>query len=211
MLLRMRLSLCLIALSYSANVTRAADSDAQVRGLTTHDRYQKVSIRLPCDNREPPSDDEVLRALVEIDSGTSAVASIRKDLGDDAFTIEKELMADYIDPPRVLPLVGLAQVQHRRWKCTVSVPGSKFKSDDVAVKDSKLVQEVIYLDHTNLIAVNYREPETPASSADVKSSASGSLVEDKKANTQAKSVQDQFDDGHNQRRPLRRLRGLFRR
>jgi hypothetical protein len=59
-----------------------------------------------------------------------------------------ETIADSIDPPRVYPLIGPAQLHHARYKCTVyfteitrvgwPVPYT-FRNEDA--------QEVIYIDH----------------------------------------------------------------
>jgi len=65
--------------------------------------------------------------------------------------IVKEKVSDYIDPPRVYPLVGPAQLHHVHWKCTVYYsqvtrigwPIPYTTTDEEA-------QEVIYIDHDHL-------------------------------------------------------------
>ncbi|MCA9248824.1 MAG: hypothetical protein KDA42_16975, partial [Planctomycetales bacterium] len=65
--------------------------------------------------------------------------------------IVKEKIADYIDPPRVYPLIGPAQLHHAHYKCTVHysettrvgwpIPHTKTDEDSV---------EVLYIDHNHL-------------------------------------------------------------
>ena len=65
-------------------------------------------------------------------------------------SIVKEKIADYVDPPRVVPLIGPVQLHHAHYKCTV------FYSEAVRVgwpvphtlrdEDS---QECIYIDHNH--------------------------------------------------------------
>ena len=65
--------------------------------------------------------------------------------------IVKEKIADYIDPPRVYPLIGPAQLHHAHYKCTVyftevtrvgyPVPYTTRDEDSV---------EVLYIDHNHL-------------------------------------------------------------
>jgi hypothetical protein len=62
-----------------------------------------------------------------------------------------EPIADYIDPPRIYPLVGPAQLHHAHYKCiiyythvtNVGWPIPYTTSDQEA-------QEVIYIDHNHL-------------------------------------------------------------
>jgi hypothetical protein len=55
-----------------------------------------------------PSDAEILRVLH------------LKDAPADAVTIVKEKIVDHVDEPRFYPLVGIAQMHHCHWKCTVN-------------------------------------------------------------------------------------------
>ena len=68
----------------------------------------------------------------------------------DTYSIVKEKIADYIDPPRVVPLIGPVQLHHAHYKCTV------FYSETTRVgwpvpyttRDEEAV-EVIYVDHNH--------------------------------------------------------------
>ena len=73
--------------------------------------------------------------------------------------IVKEKIADYLDPPRVMPLVGPVQLHHAHYKCTVyytetvrvgwPVPHTLVDED---------AQEVIYIDHNHLHMVGNVDP-----------------------------------------------------
>jgi hypothetical protein len=73
--------------------------------------------------------------------------------------IIKELIADYIDPPRVYPLLGPARLHHVHYKCIVyyneiihvgwPVPHTTSNED---------CQEVVYIDHDHLHMVGNPDP-----------------------------------------------------
>ena len=128
------------------------------------ERYDKVPILGPLVPGGPdvaldvPSDDEVMRALERaqpIQGGTPFLWETHRD----NVRIVKEKIADYIDPPRVYPLIGPAQLHHAHFKCTVyysqtthvgwPVPYSY--SDEDAV-------EVIYIEHNHLHMVGNVDP-----------------------------------------------------
>lgn len=103
----------------------------------------------PTEAIDPPSDDEVMRALEEIDPVQGGIPLMHEMQRNDVL-IHKEKIADYIDPPRFYPVVGPAQVHHSRWKCTVYYtrvirPG--WPMPQHMVDNSS---EVIYIDHTHL-------------------------------------------------------------
>jgi len=70
-----------------------------------------------------------------------------------------EPIADYIDPPRVIPMIGPAQVHHAHYKCVVyftevtrvgwPVPYTTRNED---------AQEVIYVDHNHFHMVGNVDP-----------------------------------------------------
>jgi hypothetical protein len=65
--------------------------------------------------------------------------------------IRKELIADYVDPPRFYPLIGPAQLHHAHYKCTVYFEEVKRIGWPVphTLRDEESV-EVIYIDHNHL-------------------------------------------------------------
>jgi hypothetical protein len=116
-------------------------------------RYERVPILGPItaggpvESLDPPSDDEVMRALEKarpIQGGLPMLHEIQRN----KCRIVKDKISDYIDPPRFYPLIGPAQVHHVHYKCTVyfteitrvgwPVPYTKVDED---------AQEVVYVDH----------------------------------------------------------------
>ena len=120
-----------------------------------HERYERVPILgpllagSPAEALDPPSDDEVMRALEAakpIQGGVPLMHEIQRS----RVRIVKDKIADYIDPPRVVPLLGPVQLHHAHYKCTIyyseitrvgwPVPYSTFDEDS---------QEVLYIDHNH--------------------------------------------------------------
>jgi len=87
------------------------------------ERYNKAAILPPITDTEPhaqdpPPDDQVMRQLEKIRPVAGAVPGTETTYRN-VKGITKELLADYVDPPRVLPLVGPVQVHHAHYKCTI--------------------------------------------------------------------------------------------
>ena len=121
-----------------------------------HERYERVPILGPVTGPndpialDPPSDDEVMRALEKaqpIEGGVPCFWSRNRN----NVRIVKHKIADYMDPPRHYPLVGPAQQHHAHYKCTIyyedvrrigwPVPHTLVDEDS---------QEVVYIDHNHL-------------------------------------------------------------
>jgi len=119
------------------------------------ERYDKVPILGPLTAGgpavalDPPSDDEVMRAFDRarpIEGGLPLLHEVQRN----NVRIVKEKIADYVDPPRFVPLIGPAQLHHAHYKCTVyysevtrvgwPVPHTLRDEDSV---------EVIYIDHNH--------------------------------------------------------------
>jgi hypothetical protein len=120
------------------------------------ERYQRVPILEPLVPGAPvmaldePSDDEVVRALGHarpIEGGLPMVHDIQRN----NVRITKELLQDRIDPPRVYPLIGPAQLHHAQWKCNVYFTEVTHVGWPIpyTVKNED-AQEVIYIDHDHL-------------------------------------------------------------
>jgi hypothetical protein len=65
--------------------------------------------------------------------------------------ITKELISDYVDPPRIYPLIGPAQLHHAHYKCTVyftEVTRRGWPLPYTTVDED--AREVIYIDHDHL-------------------------------------------------------------
>jgi len=99
---------------------------------------------------DPPSADEIMRALEEarpVEGGIPLLHEIQRN----NVRMVVEPIADYVDPPRVFPLIGPAQLHHAHYKCTLyfeevtrvgwPVPYTSRNED---------AQEVIYIDHNHL-------------------------------------------------------------
>jgi hypothetical protein len=107
---------------------------------------------------DPPSQDEIMRALEEarpIEGGIPFLHEIQRN----NVRIVTEPIADYVDPPRVYPLIGPAQLHHAHYKCTVyftevtrvgwPIPYTHTNED---------AQEVIYVDHNHFHMVGNVDP-----------------------------------------------------
>jgi hypothetical protein len=64
---------------------------------------------------DPPSDEEIIRALPKVARG---IPYVYEEFRDD-FNIVTEKLVDQIDPCTMYPLVGAAQLHHCHFKCTV--------------------------------------------------------------------------------------------
>ena len=104
----------------------------------------------PTEALDPPSDDEVMRTLEKARPVQGGMPFLQEKQRNNV-RIVKDKIADYIDPPRVYPLVGPAQVHHAHYKCTiyfsetprVGWPLPHPNTDEECV-------EVVYIDHNHL-------------------------------------------------------------
>ena len=120
-----------------------------------HERYARVPIMGPLTSGgpvkalDPPSDDEVWRALERARPAQGGIPFLNETQRSNV-VIVKEKIADYIDPPRVIPLIGPAQLHHAHYKCTVyfsekRIVGWPFPH---TLNDEDSV-EVVYIDHNH--------------------------------------------------------------
>jgi hypothetical protein len=120
-----------------------------------HERYERAPILGPIVPGgpmvalDPPSDDEVIRAWEKanpIQGGLPLLHEVQRN----NVRIVKDKIADYVDPPRVVPLIGPVQLHHAHYKCTIyyteitrvgwPVPHTLVDED---------AQEVVYIDHNH--------------------------------------------------------------
>jgi len=121
-----------------------------------HERYDRAPILGPLTSGaeivalDPPSDDEVMRALEKADRVQGGIPFLYEHNRNDV-RIVKEKIADYIDPPRVYPMIGPAQQHHAHYKCTIYYEDVRRIGWPVphTLKDEDS-QEVIYIDHNHL-------------------------------------------------------------
>jgi hypothetical protein len=123
------------------------------------ERYDKVPVLGPItaggptEALDPPSDDEVMRALEKARPIQGSLPLMWEQQRNNV-RIVKDKIADYVDPPRFYPLIGPAQLHHAHYKCTVyfteithvgwPVPHTKIDED---------AQEVLYIDHNHFHVV----------------------------------------------------------
>ncbi len=96
---------------------------------------------------DPPSEDEVMRALERarpVQGGIPYFHEVQRN----HVRIVVESVQDHIDPPRFVPLVGMAQLHHAHYKCIV------YYSETTRVgwpipytTTTEDCQEVVYIDH----------------------------------------------------------------
>ncbi len=121
-----------------------------------HERYARVPVLGPVTHGgppralDPPSDDEVIRALEKVHPVEGGIPLLH-EVQRNNVRIVKELIADYVDPPRFYPLVGPAHQHHAHYKCTVYYSEKTRVGWPVphTLTDEES-QEVIYIDHNHL-------------------------------------------------------------
>jgi len=121
-------------------------------------RYNQIPVLPPITEAIPagldePSDDEVVRLLEKAKPNSGGIPFLESRYRNNV-KIVKELIADYVDPPRFFPLTGPVQVHHVHYKCTVHyqqvirvgwpIPYTQKRNDAC---------EVIYIDKDHLHAV----------------------------------------------------------
>jgi len=86
-------------------------------------RYDKVAVLPPITDAnhialDPPSDDQVIRLLEKERPVGGSVPGLETTWRNYK-GITKELVTDYVDPSRFIPMVGGANLHHAHYKCTV--------------------------------------------------------------------------------------------
>lgn len=121
-----------------------------------HERYERVPIMGPITAGgpaialDPPSEDEIMRALEDargIEGGVPFLHEVQRN----NVRIVVEPITDYVDPPRVYPLVGPAQHHHAQYKCIIYFSETTWVGWPIPYKTvDEDVQEVVYIDHNHL-------------------------------------------------------------
>ena len=119
------------------------------------ERYERVPILGPLTSGgpaaalDPPSDDEIMRALERaqpVEGGLPFMHEVQRN----NVRITKDKISDYVDPPRVYPLIGPAQLHHAHYKCTIYYSETNrmgWPLPHTTVDED--AQEVIYVDHNH--------------------------------------------------------------
>ena len=120
-----------------------------------HERYARVPILGPVTAGgpvkalDPPSEDEIWRALERANPVQGGIPFFHETQRNNV-TMVVDKIADYIDPPRVIPLIGPAQLHHAHYKCTIYYSERKIVGWPIphTLEDEDSV-EVIYIDHNH--------------------------------------------------------------
>ncbi len=119
------------------------------------ERYGKVPILDPIEGEnaplfclDPPSSDEVMRALPDNTSGGVAFLA---ETSRNNVRIIVEPMVDRLDDCRFYPMVGPARLHHCHYKCTIYFEEVKRSYWPVPFTHRDQRQEVVYVDHDHLI------------------------------------------------------------
>ena len=104
---------------------------------------------------DPPTDREVMRTMARVAHG---VPFVYEEFRDDVKVVYERIV-DKIDPPRVFPLVGPAQLHHCHWKCTVYYTETVQSDYPFPVKLKKRRIQVIYIDKDHLHQYVGPDPE----------------------------------------------------
>jgi hypothetical protein len=129
-----------------------------------HKRYERMPVLGPITPGSPPhaldepSDDEVMRALEKakpLQGGLPGLYEVQRT----NVHIVKVPISDYIDPPRVYPLAGPAQLHHVHYKCVVYYTEVTWVGWPIPYKTTdEDAQEVLYIDHDHLHMVGNVDP-----------------------------------------------------
>ncbi len=129
-----------------------------------HERYERVPILGPITAGgpavalDPPSDDEVMVAFEHarpVEGGLPFLHEVQRN----NVRIVKELIADYVDPPRFVPMIGPAQLHHAHYKCTIYFEQVTRVGWPVphTIRDED-ASEVLYIDHNHFHMVGNVDP-----------------------------------------------------
>jgi hypothetical protein len=141
--------------------------DSEEVQFHVHERYARVPILPPVASGahvaiDPPSDDEVIHALERARPIRGGVPFLHEKQRNKV-RITKVKIADYVDDPRFVPLIGFAQLHHAHYKCTVYFEERTINGWPVpyTLEDNECV-EVIYIDHNHFHMCG--DPDAGASS-----------------------------------------------
>jgi hypothetical protein len=104
---------------------------------------------------ESPDDATVLRAMPRLPEGLPGFFTVSRD----DIQIVTEQLVNKVDPPRFYPLVGVAQLHHCHWKCSVyynEVLGSNFP---FPFQSKRPRVQVVYIDRDHLHTCTYPWPQ----------------------------------------------------
>src|SRR5262245_37268439 len=95
---------------------------------------------------DPPDESSILRVMPHVIRGVPYFAEQFRD----DISIVTERLVDKIDPPRFFPLVGMAQLHHCHWKCTVYFTETIESGYPFPFRCRRPRVEVVYIDKDHL-------------------------------------------------------------
>ncbi len=111
-----------------------------------------------CKGIEPPTDDDVIRALDEKRNLNGALSQAFEKHRD-VFRIVKKKKADDVNPPISYPLIGWAQRHRTQYECSVYFTESSEVEWPIACKSDRDVAEVVYVETTHLHKLDENQPD----------------------------------------------------
>ncbi len=127
------------------------------------ERYTRVPIldavegeNAPLFCLDPPSPDEVIRALPDKAAGGFAFLA---ETSRNNIRIVVEPIVDRVDECRFYPLAGPARLHHCHYKCTVYYDKTLRSNWPIPFTHSDETEDVVYVDHDHLIRCT--GPDTP--------------------------------------------------
>jgi RNA polymerase sigma factor (sigma-70 family) len=132
---------------------RLDSTNRVIQDIRALERREKPTVlKNACDlaHLESPSTEEVLQALPQ---GPRDVPPVLKVSRDD-MKVVAERLDEKVDPPRFYPLVGVADLHHCHWKCTVYYTETVESSDPHPVRSKRARVEVVYIDKDYLVPTN---------------------------------------------------------
>ena len=129
-----------------------------------YERYERMPILGPITPGTPetaldePSDDQVMRALEKARPAQGGLPFL-EEIQRNNVRIVKEKISDYVDPVRVYPLIGPAQLHHVHYKCIVYYSEVKRVGWPIPYTTTdEEAQEVIYIDLDHFHQVGNVDP-----------------------------------------------------
>ena len=130
------------------------------------ERYDRVPVLDPVEGNhtpifcvDPPTPDEVMRALPDETSGGFAFLA---ETSRNNVRIVVEPIVDRLDECKFYPLVGPARLHHCHYKCTVYYTKTIRSAWPIPFTHSDESQEVVYIDHDHLIRCTSASSDLPS-------------------------------------------------
>ena len=118
-----------------------------IRALPRPERAAVISSESDLKNMQSPPIEEVLRALPQLPRRVPYIVEVFRD--DVAVVAER--LTRQVDPPRLFPLVGQAELHHHHWKCTVYYSETVEYSYPYPARTKRPRAEVVYIDKDYLV------------------------------------------------------------